>query len=138
MPVRGFSRKQAYLLRPSLDDWLPGDHPVRYVAEFVDALEAVDWQEMGIDLEGAETGAPAYHPRVLISVWLAGFMSGIWSSRKLEGACRDQRGPHWPPVPSGDRRWSCPQTRRRTSPTTSDTLSMTPRRIPTPVPRARS
>jgi transposase len=95
MPVRGFSRTQAYLLPPSLDDWLPGDHPVRYVAEFVDALEPADWQEMGIDLEGAETGAPAYHPRVLISVWLAGFMSGIRSSRKLEGACRDQVSFRW-------------------------------------------
>lgn len=95
MPVRGFSREQAYLLPPSLDDWLPADHPVRYVAEFVDALAPGEWQEMGIDLGGAETGAPAYHPRVLLSVWLAGFMSGVRSSRKLEGACRDQVSFRW-------------------------------------------
>ena len=35
-------------------------------------------------------GRPAYDPRVLLSAWLYGFMIRIRSSRKLEGACRDQ------------------------------------------------
>ena len=35
-------------------------------------------------------GAPAYHPRALLSVWLYGFMTGVRSCRKLEAACRDQ------------------------------------------------
>ena len=35
-------------------------------------------------------GAPAYHPRALLSVWLYGFMTGVRSCRKLEVACRDQ------------------------------------------------
>ena len=35
-------------------------------------------------------GAPAYHPRALLSVWLYGFMTGVRSCRKLETACRDQ------------------------------------------------
>ena len=34
-------------------------------------------------------GAPAYHPRALLSVWLYGFMTSVRSCRKLE-ACRDQ------------------------------------------------
>ena len=45
---------------------------------------------MGIDLDGEVLGAPAYHPRLLLSVWLYGFMSGTRSSRKLERACREQ------------------------------------------------
>ncbi|MFC1957627.1 IS1182 family transposase [Chloroflexota bacterium] len=40
-------------------------------------------------------GAPAYHPRALLSVWLHGFMTGIRSSRKLETACRDQISYLW-------------------------------------------
>lgn len=95
MPVREYSREQAYLLPPSLDDWLPSDHPVRYVAEFVDALEPDEWRQMGIDLAGAATGAPGYHRKLLISVWLAGFMTGIRSSRGLERACRDQVSFRW-------------------------------------------
>ena len=43
-----------------------------------------------MDIEGDPLGAPAYHPRALLSVWLFGFMTGIRSSRKLEAACRDQ------------------------------------------------
>ena len=35
-------------------------------------------------------GAPAYHPRALLSVWLYGFMTNVRSCRKLEAACRDQ------------------------------------------------
>ena len=35
-------------------------------------------------------GAPAYHPRALLCVWLYGFMTGVRSCRKLEAACRDQ------------------------------------------------
>ncbi len=45
---------------------------------------------MEIDLDGDPLGAPAYHPRLLLSVWLYGFMTGIRSCRKLEAACRDQ------------------------------------------------
>ncbi len=45
--------------------------------------------------EGEPLGAPAYHPRALLSVWLHGFMTGIRSSRKLEAACRDQMSYLW-------------------------------------------
>ncbi len=83
-------REQAWLLPPSLDELLPLDHPARFVAEFVDALDREDWRELGVEIEGDPLGAPAYHPRALLSVWLYGFMAGIRSSRKLESACRDQ------------------------------------------------
>ena len=43
-----------------------------------------------MDTEGRALGAPAGHPRALLSVWLYGFMTGARSSRKLEGVCRDQ------------------------------------------------
>ena len=90
MPLRPFSREQAWLLPPTLDQLLTEDHPARFVATFVDALERQAWGELGIDLEGDSEGAPAYDPRALLSVWLYGFMTGVRSSRKLEVACRDQ------------------------------------------------
>ena len=90
MPLRPLNRGQTWLLPPTLDDLLPRDHPARFVGEFVDGLDHAIWAEMGIDLEGELLGAPAYHPRTLLGVWLHGFMTGMRSSRKLERACRDQ------------------------------------------------
>ncbi len=90
MPLRDMDREQAWLLPPSLDDLLPLDHPARFVAEFVDALDREGWSELGVEIEGDPMGAPAYHPRALLSVWLYGFMTGVRSCRKLETACRDQ------------------------------------------------
>jgi transposase len=50
---------------------------------------------MGIDLDGQERGAPAYDPQLLVTVWVAGFMLGIRSSRGLERACREQVTFRW-------------------------------------------
>ncbi len=90
MPLRPVHREQAWLLPPTLDDLLPEDHSARFVAAFVDGLDRSGWAGMEIDVDGDPLGAPAYHPRALLSVWLYGFMTGLRSSRKLEAACRDQ------------------------------------------------
>ena len=90
MPLREMNREQAWLLPPTLDELVPPDHPARFVAEFVDALDREDWTELGVQPDGEPLGAPAYHPRALLSVWLYGFMTNVRSCRKLEAACRDQ------------------------------------------------
>ena len=90
MPLRDMDREQMWLLPPSLDELLPLDHPARFVAEFVDGLDREGWAELGVEIEGDPLGAPAYHPRALLCVWLYGFMTGLRSCRKLEAACRDQ------------------------------------------------
>ena len=90
MPLRPMGREQMWMLPPTLDELLPLDHPARFVAEFVDALDREDWGELGVKIDGEVLGAPAYHPRALLSVWLYGFMTGVRSCRKLEAACRDQ------------------------------------------------
>lgn len=91
MPLRPLNRQQTWLLPPTLDELIPNDHPVR----FIDALDENAWQQMSIDINGENLGAPAYHPRALLSVWLYGFMTGTRSSRKLEAACRDQMPYLW-------------------------------------------
>ena len=90
MPLRDMDREQMWLLPPSLDELLPLDHPARFVAEFVDAIDREGWAELGVEIEGDPLGAPAYHPWALLCVWLYGFMTGVRSCRKLEAACRDQ------------------------------------------------
>lgn len=90
MPWREMTREQGWLLPPTLDDLLAESHPARFVAAFVDGLSEAEWAELGVDPQGEVLGAPAYHPRALLGVWLYGFMTGVRSFRKLEGACRDQ------------------------------------------------
>ena len=77
MPLRPMGREQMWMLPPTLDELLPLDHPTRFVAEFVDALDREDWGELGVKIDGEVLGAPAYHPRALLSVWLYGFMTGV-------------------------------------------------------------
>ena len=90
MPNRMFSREGTWLFPPTLEELIPADHSVRFVAMFVDGLTRGEWGALGVAPDGAVRGALAYHPRVLLGVWLYGFMSGTRSSRKLERACRDQ------------------------------------------------
>ena len=90
MPHRPLNREQMWILPPSLDELVSPGHPARFVAEFVDALDDDDWAGIGVDKDGNPMGAPSYHPRALLSVWLYGFMTGVRSTRKMEAACRDQ------------------------------------------------
>lgn len=90
MSLRPLNREQVWLLPPTLDELVSEDHPARFVAAFVDSLDRSIWSDMGIGIEGEHMGAPSYHPRALLSVWLYGFMTGTRSTRKLEAACRDQ------------------------------------------------
>ena len=90
MPFREMTRDQVWLMPPTLDELIPANHPARFVAEFVDTLNREEWAELGVNLNGEVMGAPAYHPRALLSVWLYGFMTNVRSCRKLEEACRDQ------------------------------------------------
>jgi transposase len=72
------------LLPPALDEWVPANHPVRFVRDFVDAL---DLSKLGIAEPVAEEGRPPYGPDLLLKVWLYGYMDRIRSTRRLEKAC---------------------------------------------------
>ena len=89
MPYRPFERDQSWLFPPSLEELLPATHPARFVAAFVEALDPEDWRELGLALTSPGDGAPSYHPRGLVSVWLYGFLTGVRTTRKLERACQE-------------------------------------------------
>ena len=79
------NRQQMFLLPPSMDEWLPKDHPARFVAELVEQLPLV---ELGFRQSPGEEGRPHYATEVVLSVWLFGWMERVRSSRGLEKACR--------------------------------------------------
>ena len=80
--VAGADRGQAALLPECLDDWVDESNPVRAVDVFVDALDLRDLGFEGVD--PAATGRPAYHPSVLLKVYIYGYLNRVHSSRRLE------------------------------------------------------
>ena len=81
---RAIDRKTGYLLPPSVDDWLPEKHLARFIAEVIDDL---DLGRMSGAYRG--TGSASYHPRMLLSLLVYGYATGVFSSRKLERATYD-------------------------------------------------
>ena len=80
--VAGADRGQAALLPECLDDWVDESNPVRAVDVFVDALDLRDLGFEGVD--PAATGRPAYHPSVLLKLYIYGYLNRVHSSRRLE------------------------------------------------------
>ncbi|SJN13246.1 Mobile element protein [Halomonas citrativorans] len=80
--VAGESRSQATLFPELLDDFVSEDNPVRAIEAFVDALHLKQLGFNGVDPHA--TGRPAYHPAVLLKIYLYGYLNRIQSSRRLE------------------------------------------------------
>ena len=77
-------RKTAYLLPPSVDDWLSEDHLARFIVEVIDQL---DLSELTRQYTGR--GSKAHHPATLLAILVYGYATGLFSSRKLERATYD-------------------------------------------------
>ena len=77
-------RDTAYLLPPSVDEWLPQDHLARFVVEVIEQLDLSD-----LTRQYAGRGSAAHHPAVLLGLLIYGYASGVHSSRKIERATYD-------------------------------------------------
>src|SRR5471032_1248972 len=80
--IEGEDRGQGTLLPELLDDYVAENNPVRIVDAFVDEL---DLSKLGFGrVQPAKTGRPAYHPSVLLKLYIYGYLNRIQSSRRLE------------------------------------------------------
>ncbi|HKI59949.1 MAG TPA: IS1182 family transposase [Mariprofundaceae bacterium] len=80
--IEGESRNQSTLFPELLDDYVGEDNPVRVIDVFVDELDLG-----GLGFSGVEphaTGRPAYHPAILLKLYIYGYLNRIQSSRRLE------------------------------------------------------
>lgn len=83
---------QQFLFPPALEDWVPADHPARFLREFVDQLNL---PALGFVIPSASEGRPPYAPSLLLKIWLYGYFHRIRASRKLEAACREHLSLVW-------------------------------------------
>ena len=79
------NRKQAYLLPPSVDEWLPKEHLARFIVEITDQLDLSDIHKHYT----GNGGSMPYDPKVLLSLLFYGYATGTFSSRKIERATYD-------------------------------------------------
>ncbi len=66
--IAGTDRGQSTLLPECLDDWIDENNPIRVIDAFVDALDLANLGFSGV--EPAATGRPAYHPSVLLKLYI--------------------------------------------------------------------
>jgi transposase len=82
--IIGQDRNQIPLFASSLEAAIAQDNEVRLIDMFVDSLKLEDF---GFKFEFTENGRPAYHPSVLLKLYIYGYMNRIRFSRTLEKEC---------------------------------------------------
>ena len=80
--VQGQGRTQGALLPECLEDYVAEDNAVRVIDVFADELDLGKLGFQGVD--PLATGRPAYHPSVLLKIYLYGYLNRVQSSRRLE------------------------------------------------------
>jgi transposase len=69
-----------------LDEYVAEDNPVRAVEAFVDGL---DLDGLGfIHVRPLDIGRPGYHPRMMLKLYIYGYLNRVPSSRRLERECQ--------------------------------------------------
>lgn len=79
-----YQQHQLMAIPPTFDELIPQSHPVRVVNQVIDAINLdplLKKYKVG--------GCSSYHPRMLLKVIVYGYLSNIYSSRKLEAATRE-------------------------------------------------
>ena len=81
---KSYSPLQAMLLPPSLEELIPLAHPVRVVNE---VIESINLELLEKAYKGG--GTSSYHPKMLLKILVYGYVTNVYSSRKLEAATRE-------------------------------------------------
>src|SRR5437763_13385210 len=78
---------QAWLLPPSIRDFVPAGHLAHFVRDTV--WDCLDLAAI-FAAYGEERGYPPYHPAMMTALLLYGYSQGIYSSRRLAKACEER------------------------------------------------
>jgi transposase len=81
---RPWNIDQTLLLPPNVRDFVPKDHISRFIVGLV--RDSLDLKAiMGSYVSGL--GHPPFDPRMMVSLLLHGYASGLYSSRRIARAC---------------------------------------------------
>lgn len=81
---KDYAQNQIMLIPPSLEEMIDPHHPVRIVNQVIDKI---DIDPLFAKFKGG--GTSSYHPRMLLKVVVFGYLSNIYSSRRLEASLKE-------------------------------------------------
>jgi transposase len=81
---RQWTPEQVWLFPPSPRDWLPQGHLVYFL---MDVVGQIDIAPIFTHYEKSAQGQPPYHPRMMLTLLLYAYCSGVFSSRKIMARC---------------------------------------------------
>jgi len=84
---RAWRLDETLLIPPSVQDFVPADHLSRFVVDLV--RESLDLTAIDASYRGAK-GQPPYDPTMMVALLLYSYAVGIYSSRRIAGACRER------------------------------------------------
>ena len=84
--VSGIDRSQGTMFPAQLEDYVAEDNPVRVIDLFVDQLDLAKLGFGGVTPK--DMGRPAYHPAVMLKIYVYGYLNRVQSSRRIERECQ--------------------------------------------------
>lgn len=80
---QGDNRKQQMFFPPSIDEYVGKDNQVRAIDDYVELLDMAKLGFSNATLLSTD-GQPAYHPKLLLKIYIYGYLNKVRSSRNLE------------------------------------------------------
>ncbi|WP_258102389.1 IS1182 family transposase, partial [Marinoscillum pacificum] len=87
---KDYNPSQVMLLPPSLEELIEENHPVRVVNAVIDQISVEPLLK-----QYKPGGTSVYHPRMLLKVLVYGYLTNVYSSRKLEAALKENIHMMW-------------------------------------------
>jgi transposase len=85
---QGLSRNQQLLFPPSIDDYVDEDNSARAIDAYVELLDLAKLQFLNTRKSNRTDGQKAYSPKLMLKIYIYGYLNKIRSSRALEKECR--------------------------------------------------
>ncbi len=80
---QGLNRKQQLMFPPSLEELVDENNMVRAIEAYVNTLD-ISSLKLKTKKSLIKDGQPAFHPKLLLKIYIYGYLNKIRSSRKLE------------------------------------------------------
>ena len=86
-----YNRDQAFLLPPSMKDWLPPGDLAYFIVDLVETLDLSEIEQY-YEIGKANSGQPPFHPKLMTGLLLYAYCLGTPSSRKIALKCERDIG----------------------------------------------